>query len=272
MFTRDRTLLEAEGLFDKQRRIQAHDGDSSFLAIPVVSDVILSSASAKLHGFSVAQAELPASASAKVTANQPQRLIATLLLELYNTYQAIPTSDAPQHKQDGVPEFGIPHRWEKYGDLVLLPEGSFSTSESEMMKKKDVDTFWKLVARAFNCQRLGILHAVRNNDVREAHVELLVGDSGVVQHVDNGVLYSWDVTRCMYSSGNITEKLRLAALDCSEEVVVDLFAGIGYFTLVYLKHAAAQHLYACEWNPDAVAALKNNLELNKVQGLCCFLG
>jgi tRNA G37 N-methylase Trm5 len=30
----------------------------------------------------------------------------------------------------------------------------------------------------------------------------------------------------MFSWGNITEKLRIASFDCSNEIVVDLFAGI----------------------------------------------
>ena len=45
-------------------------------------------------------------------------------------------------------------------------------------------------------------------------------------------------------------------------------SGIGYFTLPYLVHSKAQHLHACEWNPDAVDALKKSLRLNKVEDRC----
>ena len=38
--------------------------------------------------------------------------------------------------------------------------------------------------------------------------------------------YSYDITKCMFSAGNVTEKLRIANFDCSREVVVDLYAGI----------------------------------------------
>jgi 16S rRNA G966 N2-methylase RsmD len=48
------------------------------------------------------------------------------------------------------------------------------------------------------------------------------------------------------------------------QVVVDLFAGIGYFTLPYLVHAGAHHVHACEWNPAAVEALKKNLKVLRV--------
>jgi len=48
-------------------------------------------------------------------------------------------------------------------------------------------------------------------------------------------------------------------------------AGIGYFTLPYLVHAGASHVYACEWNPNAVEALQKNLSLNSVSDRCTVL-
>lgn len=38
--------------------------------------------------------------------------------------------------------------------------------------------------------------------------------------------YHYDVTKCMFSIGNINEKLRIANFDCKMEVVVDMFAGM----------------------------------------------
>lgn len=34
------------------------------------------------------------------------------------------------------------------------------------------------------------------------------------------------MTKCMFSAGNITEKLRVAGFDCKGETVVDLYAGV----------------------------------------------
>lgn len=38
--------------------------------------------------------------------------------------------------------------------------------------------------------------------------------------------YTYDVTKCMFSSGNITEKIRIAQLSCEGETIVDLYAGL----------------------------------------------
>lgn len=61
-----------------------------------------------------------------------------------------------------------------------------------------------------------------------------MGNNGWVDHRENGITYSFDATKCMFSWGNLSEKLRMARLDCKEETVVDLFAGIGYFVLPFL--------------------------------------
>ena len=72
----------------------------------------------------------------------------------------------------------------------------------------------------------------------------------------------------MFSPGNISEKIRISNFNCRDEVVVDLYAGIGYFVLPYLIHAKAKLVHACEWNPHAVEALEKSLILNKVRERC----
>ena len=49
-----------------------------------------------------------------------------------------------------------------------------------------------------------------------------------MRHRENGVVYEFDVTKCMFSSGNGTEKDRISRLAKSHETVLDLYAGIGY--------------------------------------------
>lgn len=166
----------------------------------------------------------------------------------------------------------IPTSWERHGDLVVLPSASFSDqpwqSYLDSLSESQLSNFWCVVAISLKCKRLAIGSKVADDSFRSSKVTLLLGDNGWVDHVDNGIHYMFDVTRCMFSSGNITEKIRLGNIDCSGETVVDLYAGIGYFILPYLVHAQAVLVHACEWNPDAVEALRKGLKANRVEDRC----
>lgn len=86
-------------------------------------------------------------------------------------------------------------------------------------------------------------------------------------HIENGVLYTFDVARVMFSSGNTTERMHFATIDATKETVVDMFCGIGYFTLPLAMHGKVHALFALEKNPDSVAFLKVNAVLNRVDHL-----
>lgn len=81
---------------------------------------------------------------------------------------------------------------------------------------------------------------------------------------ENQIAFSFDVTKVMFCSGNNTERMRMGALRLAGEVVVDLYCGIGYYTVPLLARSGLRFLYALEWNPDSVFALRHNLAANKV--------
>ncbi|NXU13899.1 TYW2 protein, partial [Pardalotus punctatus] len=161
-------------------------------------------------------------------------------------------------------ERDVPHAWQRHGDLVLLSEDSFKAAPWERLGP----ALWETVASALGARRVARRGRVMPDGMRTPSVTLLLGQDGWVEHVDNGIRYTFDVTKCMFSPGNITEKLRVASLPCSGEVLVDLYAGIGYFTLPFLVHAGAAFVHACEWNSHAVEALHRTLVLNGVQDRC----
>ncbi len=90
------------------------------------------------------------------------------------------------------------------------------------------------------------------------------GSPGWITVTEQGIRQSFDLTRVMFSRGNITEKIRFGRLVQPGEVVLDLYGGIGYFTLPALVHGRAKHVFTCEWNDEAVEALNFNLRDNHV--------
>ncbi|KAL9978978.1 hypothetical protein ACROYT_G016567 [Oculina patagonica] len=165
---------------------------------------------------------------------------------------------------DGLLQKDIPHHWEQHGDLILLPENSFTLDKWKLFGEE----LWQVVAKSLGAARLAKKSTINNDGFRTPKVSLLLGDNGWVTHTDNGIKYTFDVTKCMFSSGNITEKIRVGNFDCNGQTVVDLYAGIGYFVLPYLVHSKAAIVYACEWNENAIQALKRNLQLNGVDKQC----
>ncbi|KTF91976.1 hypothetical protein cypCar_00018578 [Cyprinus carpio] len=147
---------------------------------------------------------------------------------------------------------------QKHSDGTVTPPVVASVPE-----KLDLVALMKHVTRNIFCEIVDI-----QDGYRTPIVTVLLGDSSYITHSDHHIRYEFDVAKCMFCSGNITEKLRIASFDCSGETVVDLYAGIGYFTLPYLVHAKAAHVHACEWKPEAVEALQRNLQISGVTHCC----
>lgn len=81
-------------------------------------------------------------------------------------------------------------------------------------------------------------------------------------HKENGILYKLDVAKLMFAKGNIRERHRIAKLAQGKETVIDMFAGIGYFSLPLAR--VVKKVYAIELNPTAYRYLQENIKLNKL--------
>ena len=88
---------------------------------------------------------------------------------------------------------------------------------------------------------------------------------GWITVTEHSIHQSFDITRVMFSRGNVTEKKRFASLVQTDENVLDMYAGIGYYTLPALIHGKAKHVTACEWNEHALFALRYNLKANGIE-------
>ena len=99
------------------------------------------------------------------------------------------------------------------------------------------------------------------------NIEFLVGiDDPIVEHKEHEVTYRFDITKIMFSKGNINERKYLATLVKQGEIIVDMFAGIGYFSLPIGKHSHAEKIYCIEFNPDSHNFLIQNIKINHLEG------
>lgn len=106
-----------------------------------------------------------------------------------------------------------------------------------------------------------------NGPKREPDVEILVGDNTETIHRENHCFFKLDVAKIMWSKGNTTERQRIAKIVKDGETVVDMFAGIGYFSIPIAVHSRPKKIYATEINPISYEYLKENIALNNVQDI-----
>lgn len=256
-----RKYLEERGFYDKERKVATYSEEE--VMIPIKQDMVeqlkneqMGGSEKSLFSFEGRIEHIDGDAlntrQHKVSPQEKLRLAIDNLFQIKGaTHDALLQNDIPLH-------------WEQHGDLILLPENSFTLAKWTLFGEE----LWKVVTTSLGVSRLAKKSTINNDGFRTPKVSLLLGDSGLVTHIDNGIKYSFDVTKCMFSAGNITEKIRVGNFDCRGQTVVDLYAGIGYFVLPYLVHSKAALVYACEWNENAIEALKRNLKLNGVDKQC----
>ena len=97
---------------------------------------------------------------------------------------------------------------------------------------------------------------------RVPQTEVIAGDKNTETiHREHGVIFSLDPRKVMFSKGNKFEKLRLLKKIRKKDVVVDMFAGIGYWSISLAKKA---RVFAIDINPVSIRYLEKNAFLNKV--------
>lgn len=105
-------------------------------------------------------------------------------------------------------------------------------------------------------------------ELRRPQIELIAGENNsVVENLENGVWYVYDAKKIMFAKGNVSERGRLPKLVSEGEVIVDMFIGIGYFSLPIAKLSKPKKIYGIDLNEDSIFWLRKGIEKNKIKNI-----
>ncbi|NJD99500.1 class I SAM-dependent methyltransferase family protein [Thermococcus sp. LS1] len=88
-------------------------------------------------------------------------------------------------------------------------------------------------------------------------------------HRENGIRLRLDVAKVYFSPRLATERMRIFEKTQPGEIVFDMFAGVGPYSILLAKKAKL--IFACDINPWAVRYLEENRQLNKTPNVIPIL-
>jgi tRNA (guanine37-N1)-methyltransferase len=102
-------------------------------------------------------------------------------------------------------------------------------------------------------------------DLRLRRLKHVAGENKTTTvHKELGCSFAVDLASCYFSPRLLGERLRIAHLVQPNEVVVNMFAGVGCFSIIIAKHSQATKVFSIDVNPVAVKFMEENIRRNRV--------
>ncbi len=155
---------------------------------------------------------------------------------------------------------GVCSAFDIIGDIAITKLPTPSTvnarvvAEAIMNRHKKVKAvFVQEGAVTGNFRLRSLIHVAGENRTRTVHKE-------------SGCIFAVDVEKCYFSPKLSGERTRIAQLVKPNETIINMFAGVGCFSIIIAKRQPTAKIYSIDINPAAVEFMRENVRLNRVYG------
>ena len=161
----------------------------------------------------------------------------------------------------------LPKKWKKIGDIITI---DFKGIDED--KKKEIA---KIYAEELRVKTVIQKSSVSGELRKPIDIELLYGKETITEISEYGIKYKLDIAEIMWSSGNTgwrsalagPEKVRDFYSFNEPKVIIDYFAGIGYFAIQMAKGYPKSKIIAIDKNPKSIEYLTMNCKENGIENI-----
>lgn len=156
----------------------------------------------------------------------------------------------------------LPRSWDIVGAIAVV--------EGPKEPVADLDPHWSSIGQAVIAVNPAVTSvflkvSAVTGEFRTRDIRCIAGpDVTETVYKENECTFQLDIRKVFFSPRLVTERARIARLPkLQNEVVLDMFAGVGPFAIQRAKFQGVP-VVAVDKNPDAIAYLQRNAELNRV--------
>jgi len=143
------------------------------------------------------------------------------------------------------------------GDIAII-KAPQNPADAQAVAKQIMETHKKI--RTVYSQTSGI-----KGSHRTRQLTLLAGENNpVTKYKEAGCTFSVDVEKCYFSPRLSHEHLRVASAVSRGETVVNMFAGVGSFSVITARMVPETKVYSIDINPVAYEFMVENIRVNRV--------
>jgi len=144
------------------------------------------------------------------------------------------------------------------GNIAIIKIPETLSSKKKLIADTLIEEI-KAIKTVF-CQVSGI-----EGDYRLRKLELLSGENtSITVYKEHGCTFKVDVIYAYFSPRLSTERLRISNLIKPNEVIVNMFGGVGTFSIIMSHNNKTSRIYSIDSNPIAHDLCKENIEINKL--------
>jgi len=147
------------------------------------------------------------------------------------------------------------------GDVAIIKTNQLNPEEAKAAAKK-------ILAIHKNMKAVYTQSGAIKSGFRDRELKLLAGEEkSTVVHTESGCTFRVDIAKCYFSPRLSCERTRIAKLVQAGEVVVNMFAGVGCFSIIIAKTVPQVKVYSIDVNPSAFEFMVENVRKNRVYGI-----